>query len=299
VRSFCTILVGLLFICPSNAQRDIQSLTVQLAPTASDAVIPISIWTNRETPQGVRTDSQVIGTGFLINTNGDFITAGHVLDELERTKKIPNIKDANLTAMIRQRDGNSSGQYFTTVDRDADHDLVLCHIATIKAVPLAQSKVPKNLEQHVLPRFASLSISTAAPQTGRFVVVSGFPLGSWTPTVQVGMVAAIETMNPREVIGHLIHTVIHKDARDLLQISVYANHGNSGGPVIDLSTGQVIGVIDQLLPAPLQVGQQILNESTFSASGIMLAAPARWVVALLEKNHIKSEAVPAGRLVAW
>jgi S1-C subfamily serine protease len=135
-----------------------------------------------------------------------------------------------------------------------------------------------------------------APQTGRFVVVSGFPLGSWTPTVQVGMVAATENVNPNGMSAG----VIRKDGRSLLQISVYANHGNSGGPVIDLTTGKVIGVIDQLVPAPLQLGgQQILNPSTFSASGIMLAVPAKWVETLLERNHIKSEAVPAGRLVAW
>jgi hypothetical protein len=43
-ESLRTILFTLLLVCPSNAQRDIQSLTVGLAPTVSDAVIPISIW---------------------------------------------------------------------------------------------------------------------------------------------------------------------------------------------------------------------------------------------------------------
>jgi S1-C subfamily serine protease len=139
-----------------------------------------------------------------------------------------------------------------------------------------------------------------APQTGRFVIVSGFPLGSWTPTIQVGMVAATKTIYPNGISSALIQASIHKNWGDLLQISVNANHGNSGGPVIDLNTGQVIGVIDQLVPAPLQLGgQQILDQNTFSASGIMLAAPAKWVEALLEKNHIKSEGVAAGKLVGW
>jgi hypothetical protein len=31
----------------------------------------------------------------------------------------------------------------------------------------------------------------------------------------------------------------------------------------------------------------------------MFAVPAKWVEVLLEKNHIKSEGVPAGKLVAF
>jgi S1-C subfamily serine protease len=110
------------------------------------------------------------------------------------------------------------------------------------------------------------------------------------------MVAATKIINPNAT----YRGTIHKDGGELLQISVSANHGNSGGPVIDVTSGQVIGVIDQVVPSSLQFGgQQILEPNTFSASGIRLAAPAKWVEALLEKNPIKSEAVPSGRLVAW
>jgi S1-C subfamily serine protease len=112
------------------------------------------------------------------------------------------------------------------------------------------------------------------------------------------MVAATRTIYPNGI--QFEGATIRKDRGDLLQISVSANHGNSGGPVIDLNSGQVIGVIDQFVPGPVQInGKQILDPSTFSASGIMLAAPAKWIEALLEKNHIKSEGVPAGKLVAF
>jgi S1-C subfamily serine protease len=173
---------------------------------------------------------------------------------------------------------------------------VLGHIRGIDAVILEKSKLLNNLGATGTEPFASLAISTAAPRAGRFVVVSGFPLGSWTPALQIGMIAATKTINPNAMYG----ATIHKDGGELLQISISANHGNSGGPVIDLNSGQVIGVVDQVVPAPLQIGgQHILNPNTFSASGIMLAAPAKWVEALLEKNHIKSEGVPAGKLVAF
>jgi S1-C subfamily serine protease len=143
--------------------------------------------------------------------------------------------------------------------------------------------------------FASLAISKAEPKTGQFVLVSGFPLGSWTATVQFGMVAATKSRYPSGVQP----TTIRKDSENLLQISVDANHGNSGGPVIDLESRRVIGVMDAFVPAPLQLGQQIYNPSTFSASGIMFAVPAKWVEVLLEKNHIRSQDVAAGKFVAW
>jgi S1-C subfamily serine protease len=196
-----------------------------------------------------------------------------------------------LTVTIRQRSGDGSAVQFTITDRDYDHDLVLCHIPGFRAVKPQKTTIPKGAAQP----FASLAISTASPVTGRFILRSGFPLGSWTPTVQVGMVAATKLITPNT----MYQTVIHKDGDDLLQISVSGNYGNSGGPVIELQSGLVIGVVDQFVPAPLEMGQPVFNSTTFSASGIMLAAPAKWVEALLDKNHIKSRGVDAGKLVIW
>jgi S1-C subfamily serine protease len=291
-----TVLFALLFVCPIHAakQKDIQSLTIELSPTASDAVIPIYVWftVSMQGPQGPkhRIDTVVAGTGFLVDTQGDFVTAGHVLDTSSLTRD-PNISDVRLTALIRQRTGGGSAQSFAITDRDDDHDLVLCHIPGFNAVTPEKSVVPKGTNLDTAHPFASLAISTAIPKTGQFVIVSGYPLNSLTPTIQFGMVSATDTFYQDKVPG----MGTRKDTFDLLQISVNANHGNSGGPVIDLNSGQVIGVIDQLVPAPLQIGgQQIRDQNTFEASGIMLAAPAKWVEALLEKNHIKSEGVPLG-----
>lgn len=297
VKVLRAILFSVLLVGPSHAQRDIQSLTLRLAATASDAVIPISVWYDIVVPpkEQKQFDTKVVGTGFLIDRQGDFVTAGHVIDSLNDLKSNQKIANARLTATIRQRDGNGSSREFTITDRDNDHDLVLCHSPGVLAVKPDKSHVPKNIGATAAQPFASLAISEVKPRIGGFVLVSGFPLGSWTPTVQFGMIAATSTLYPNEITS----PAIRKDRGNLLQISVDANHGNSGGPVIDLESGTVIGVLDQFVPAPLQIGQQVLNPSTFSASGIMLAVPAKWVEALLEKNHIKSEAVAAGRFVAW
>jgi len=38
-------------------------------------------------------------------------------------------------------------------------------------------------------------------------------------------------------------------------------------------------------------GQQIWSDSSFDMSGIMLAAPAKWVNALLSRNGVRSEGI--------
>jgi S1-C subfamily serine protease len=296
VKALCRILFALLLVRPSHGEKDIQSQVISLSATASDAALPITINFAMEGPPETSRRGSVIGTGFLINTSGDFITAGHVIDSLKQLlKEHPEISDSFLAARIRNRAGGGSEVQFTITDRDDDHDLVLCHLAVIKPVTPEKSQTPKSYGPESTDPFASLAISRAQPQTGQFVLVSGFPLYSWTPTVQFGMVAATASHYPTDIRP----STIRKDSGTLLQISVNANHGNSGGPVIDLESGQVIGVLDAFVPAPLQVGQQLYGPSMFSASGIMFAVPAKWVEALLEKNHIKSEGVRAGKLVAF
>lgn len=43
---------------------------------------------------------------------------------------------------------------------------------------------------------AALDISSETIQQGQFIAIAGFPLGSWNPTVQLGTIAATETVNP-------------------------------------------------------------------------------------------------------
>jgi S1-C subfamily serine protease len=146
--------------------------------------------------------------------------------------------------------------------------------------------------------FASLRLAKNPATTGRLVLVSVFPLGSWTPAIQMGLVSAVETIYPPGL--GVSNGIAGKDARDLLQISVSANHGNSGGPIIDLTTGEVVGVLIRLVPAPIAIGGQLRYDAdTFEMSGLMLAAPAKWVRNLLAKNSIKDEAIPAGKFVIW
>jgi len=284
--------------------RDFQGAILSLAPTAEEAVIPITAWSKGDwTKEAAAQFTKVVGTGFLVDRSGHFVTAAHVVG----TKQIGG-EDVRLTATIRQRQGGGTDQSFVVVDLDSDHDLALCQIVGFKVFTRSESPTAKSMKTEAakpLPPgsaridathpFASFQIASGPTTTGRLVLVSGFPLFSWTPTVQLGLIAATSTLYPPPVPPLAV-----KDGRELLQISVSANHGNSGGPIIDLATGEVIGVLLQLVPAPLAIGGQLhYDAGTFEMSGLMLAAPAAWVNTILAKNGVHSEGVRPGKLVIW
>src|ERR1700733_6482045 len=298
VSVLCLFLGG---ITPAHARKDIQQLVSDETPTAFYAALPVTAWVDHAVSgQEGKFGAIVIGTGFVVNNQGDFITAGHVASTTEVGSGTKKLK-VFLTVGLRQQKAGISGVPFKVIELDSDHDLALCHIDGVEGMPFAKTGVPKIAHpeqpggltaEEMSEPFASLAIDQHTPHAGRFILVSGFPLGSWTPAIQFGLLSATKTIYPNAPISRL-----PKDTSELLQISVNANHGNSGGPVIDLQSGRVVGVILSIVPAPQTIGgQQIWTDSTFDMSGIMLAAPAKWVNVLLLRNGVKNEDIREGKL---
>jgi S1-C subfamily serine protease len=235
-------------------------------------------------------------TGIFVDREGHFVTALHVVDPKAPDDR-SHVSNVRPHVVIRQAGGLSMSTVpFKVIDKDIDHDLALCFIEHFHAVTPEKSKVPKGENVDTAHPFASLAVSSVAPRVGKFVMISGFPLQTLMPSIQVGFVSAIQTYfieKPRNLNNVL------RDRQELLQIQVSANSGNSGGPVIDLESGAFIGVILSIIQAPLE-DVTLADGSTqhiIDQSGVMLAAPASWVEALLERNNIKSEGVLAGKLV--
>ena len=252
-------------LVPLKAQN-LETQLKQIAYNVDFAVLPV--WYNAP---GNQISMQVVGTAFLVTPDGYFVTAAHVVEEYKP-------KSDQMTVGLRQRSGDMTGLSFDLIEKDEAHDLALCKIV----VPLgrfAENKDNPGTEHPV----ASLRVSTAEPIIGEFIAIAGFPLGSWNPAIQLGTVAAIRTINPN--VGR-----VPAGQRDLLQISTSGNKGNSGSPVVQLDTGEVIGVIVQAEPAPLYTAVQ--GVPLAQSSGIMLAVPASWVGDLLKRNNVQSIAQP-------
>jgi len=268
LRSFilsCPILLGL----PGYAaeKNGIEASLIKTATDADYAVLSMIYWGQ----DGQRPDPQhwgVVGSSFLINTHGYFVTAAHVLDLYK-----PN--SAQLTVTLRQGDAlGESGMWFDVVEKDEAHDLALCQIKNFRV----NRPDRKDHKPTIFP-ISTLEVSSETLQQGQFIAIAGFPLGSLNSAVQFGTIAATQTWNPN-IAG------VSAGRRDLVQVSASGNRGNSGGPVISLRTGKVVGVVVQAVPAPLWSNQPVAAAQN---SGIMLAVPAQWVRELLERHQVKSE----------
>ena len=82
-----------------------------------------------------------------------------------------------------------------------------------------------------IPAVAKLGNSDVL-QPGESVIVIGSPLGNFKNTVTVGVVSAT---------GRSIDTGNGYQIEDLIQTDAAINHGNSGGPLVNLA-GQVVGI---------------------------------------------------------
>jgi S1-C subfamily serine protease len=271
VRLLSVFLLSVLLQSSVSPQSFAERRSIELARDADFAVLAIMFGMDSEHPG----DSMyVVGTAFVVSADGYFVTAAHVLEQ-------DKANSPQLTAVVRQRDGNGVGALFDVIDKDDAHDLALCRLkGRTQKIYLGSSEV-RELPKSAETPYASLKISDKPPVLGQFIVVAGFPLGSMNPAFQFGTLAATQTVNPN--MGR-----VPAGQRSLLQISAAVNKGNSGSPVLALTTGEVVGVIVQAIPAPLYSKEPL---PAAQSSGMALAVPAIWIQELLKKHGIVSAAI--------
>jgi S1-C subfamily serine protease len=248
------------------AQTDpLESALIKTAVDSEHAVL--GVWYQRESdPAHFAT---MVGSAFLINADGYFVTAGHVVQ--------PYQPSSALTVMIKQRGTDSaSGIHFDVVESDPQHDVALC-----RASPFIVRKPDSaNPKQTMFP-ISTLDVSSETLQTGEFVAIVGFPLISWDAAVRFGNIAATRTANPQVA-----------SMGGLMQISASGNAGDVGGPVISLRTGKVVGMIVETLGAPALVPETSRLEqfpTVLQKPGIILAMPASRIRDLLVRTHVTSQ----------
>jgi putative serine protease PepD len=149
---------------------------------------------------------EAMGTGFEIDSNGNIMTAEHVVDGA-----------STITVTFQ----NGSTAKATLVGSDSSTDSAVIHVN----VPASQL--------HPLTLGDS---STVLP--GQTVVAIGTPLDpDYAESMSAGIVSAINRSITAPN-GFSIPGTIQTDAA--------INHGNSGGPLIDVASNTVIGINDQI-----------------------------------------------------
>lgn len=198
------------------------------------------------------------GTGFVVGNGRQIVTSAHVLPV-----DLPARTDRRLVVQTYGDDRKWSQRDATVLAIDQVHDLALLNFEGKGVPPLALA-------------------GEQAGREGRDVALMGFPIGGalgFSHVTHRGIVAArtaialpapaAQALNER-AIAQLRH-----GAFEILQLDITAYPGNSGGPVFDLLSGEVVGVVSMVLVKGTR-------ESALSApTGISYAVPIRHVTLLL------------------
>jgi putative serine protease PepD len=197
---------------PASSTSTVDSLT-QLYKDDAPGVVDITVESTSSggssngfpfgVPQGPQRQ-QAEGTGFVIDTKGNILTAEHVVDK------------AN-SITVTFEDGSTAKATLVGTDKSTDTAVIHVDVASSKLHPLALG-------------------DSSSVEPGQSVVAIGSPFGL-AETMTAGIVSATNRQ---------ITAPNHFSITSAIQTDAAINHGNSGGPLIDVATNTVIGINDQI-----------------------------------------------------
>lgn len=200
---------------------------------------------------------QLRGTGFAVGNGLTIATNAHVL---------PPVADGNVqeALVVLVRDGNDLRQRDARIEIiDKDHDLALLKL-TGTALPPLELKTQESARE------------------GQNIAFTGFPIGGvlgYSPVTHRGVISAVTPIVlPGGNVGELNDKTIRRlrsGAFQVFQLDATAYPGNSGGPMFNAESGEVLGIINM-----------VFIKSTKEAalqhpSGISYAIPASFLIELL------------------
>ena len=201
------------------------------------------------------------GTGFVVGDGLTVATNAHVISDMGEA--------GEAATLVVQLPATAPGQRVREARiwvLDKAHDLVLLKIdgPALPPVTLRDSDTVKE---------------------GLSVAFTGFPIGGalgFSPVTHRGMVSAVTPIAlPSDNAQQLTENVIRRlksGSFDIFQLDATAYPGNSGGPLFDAETGEVVGIINMVLVKATK--EAVLSHP----SGISYAIPANYLRNLLTSS---------------
>lgn len=201
------------------------------------------------------------GTGFAVGDGRQVATNAHVI-----ARSVDLAQGESLVVLTRVS-GREAQRRAATVDVvDATHDLALLRIEgpALPALPIPESD---------------------SVREGQSVAFIGFPIGTvlgLSPVTHRGIVSAITPIAiPATNAGQLNARVaqqLRSGSFDVYQLDATAYPGNSGGPLFELTRGELIGVVNMVFV------KERKEAALSQPSGISFAVPVRFVRELLRRH---------------
>ena len=198
------------------------------------------------------------GTGFVVGNGNLAATNAHVIPE--------NLGPDAPALVIRTRapDGAPQLRPARVIGRDPERDLALMQFdgAPLPALKLGDSDKARE---------------------GQMVGFTGFPIGGalgFSPVTHRGMIASITPIilpgNAARQLNEKAILQIRRGAFDIFQLDATAYPGNSGSPLFDAASGEVLGIINMVFIKGSK------ESALTQPSGISYAIPANFLAKLLE-----------------
>lgn len=199
------------------------------------------------------------GTGFVVGNGNMAITNAHVL---------PDSKDVDVAAdlVIQIKIGEDRFQIrpVTVLEIDVAHDLALLRFDGPALPPVSVGNSDEVRE-------------------GQLIAFMGYPIGGalgFSPVTHRGMIssiaaAALPTPTSSQLNAKMVRS-LRAGSFDIFQLDGTAYPGNSGGPLFDPDSADVLGVVNMVFIKGTR------ESALTHPSGITYAIPAKYVVQLLQ-----------------
>jgi S1-C subfamily serine protease len=239
-----------LWLVAAPARAGLEDLIVAAKPS----VVAVGTYNPTDSPRfGFR------GTGFVVGKGDMVITNAHVLPDSPSTRGL-----GTLAIHTPNTGEESQMRNATLLAMDRTHDLALLRIegAALPALNLGESRRMRE---------------------GMSVAIIGFPIGGvlgFTPVTHRGIVSSITAVALPAARAQGLNAQaisrLREGSFDIYQLDATAYPGNSGSPVFDVDSGQVIAVVNMVLVRGSK------ESALTHPSGISYAIPVRFVHELLK-----------------
>lgn len=247
---FCFSLVGSGIF--DTAMADERQAIVQVKPS----VVIVGTFKLTNSPR-----FNLRGTGFVAGDGNWAITNAHVIPE-----EADADSDTKLAVQIRQGQNELQMRFATVLEIDRLHDLALLHFDG--------PPVPK-LALH----------DSGAVREGQLVAFMGFPIGGalgFSAVTHRGMISSITAISLPTATAQQLNartiSSLRSGSFDIFQLDATAYPGNSGGPLFDIESGGVVGVINMVFVKGTK------ESALTSPSGITYAIPSNFVAQLIQRR---------------
>ncbi|PKM12000.1 MAG: serine protease [Gammaproteobacteria bacterium HGW-Gammaproteobacteria-3] len=257
----CFILgLGLVFFAgfQDEAIAD-EKLPATLAGLKS-GVVAVGTFMPTRNPRGV-----FLGTGFVVGNGSLVATNAHVLP-----KSLDAAHREEMAIFVR-RSGKSEMAYVKQVAIDSVHDVAILKLSGSGRLPPLKLGVVGHVQE------------------GRLYAFTGYPIGmvlGLYPVTHRGIVSAITPMAIPQLSTRQLNPKMIKRLRhpyNVFQLDATAYPGNSGSPLYDVESGEVVGIINKVFVKESK--EAVLS----NPSGITYAIPINHLQDLLKTLKAKPD----------